>query len=278
MYKLIAMDLDGTLLNDNKTISKENLDTIHNLIQKGYEVVIATGRNYFSAKELTKEIMDNLIYISNNGNIIMDSKDDKAILNSFLNVHDYKRILIEGELRGLHPIVYIDYYAEGYDIIFQKDGITGHYFNSLNKGVPRYIQVDNILDYEIDRVLAVVYPGKKEVLKEFYGHINMKYPNIYSSHVMENVIMSEAILEVMNPLGTKWNALKEYALKRNVNPEEIVVIGDDNNDVDMIKNAGLGIAMINGSKMVKKHADIITERDNNNSGLSYELNRILIEV
>lgn len=275
LYKLIAMDLDGTLLNDEKTISKENLDTIHNLIQKGYELVVATGRNYFSARELTKDIMDDLIYISNNGNIIIDSKDDKTLYNTFLDFNDYKKILIEGDLRKLNPIVYVDYFSRGYDLIFQKDSLHGDYFNSLNKNKARYIEVDSILDYKIDRILALVYPGRKEALNEFYNHINTKYPTIYSSHVMENIVMSEALLEIMNPLGTKWNSLKEYARGKDIRPEEIIAIGDDNNDIDMIKNAGLGIGMINGSQILKSHADIITKKDNNNSGLAYELNRIL---
>ena len=279
MYKLIAMDLDGTLLNDNKTVSKENLDTIHNLIEMGYEVVIATGRNYLSARTLTREIEDNLIYISNNGNIIIDSKDDRTILNTFLNFDDYKKVLIEGNSRKLQPIVYVDYYAQGYDLILERNSGHGEYFDGVNKDMARYIEVDNILEYDIDRILAVVYSGERQLLNEFYNHINKEYPNIYSSHVMENVIMAEALLEIMNPLGTKWNALKQYALDRNIKPSEIITIGDDNNDIDMIKNAGIGIAMSNGSELVKTYADVITERDNNNSGLAYELNRILnIEV
>jgi Cof subfamily protein (haloacid dehalogenase superfamily) len=269
------MDLDGTLLTDDKKITRENLDTIHNLIKKGYEVVIATGRNYFSARQLTKEINDNLIYVSNNGNIIRDSKDDKIILNRFLDFDDYKKMLIEGDSRGLNPIVYVDYFERGYDVIFQRDSEHGEYFNSVTRNMNRYIEVDNILDYKIDRILALVYPGQKDILKEFYSYINREYPKLYNSHVMENVVMSEALLEIMNPFGTKWNSLKEYALKRNIRPEEIITIGDDNNDIDMIQNAGLGISMINGSSLVKENADIITKKDNNNSGLSYELNRIL---
>jgi Cof subfamily protein (haloacid dehalogenase superfamily) len=269
------MDLDGTLLTDDKRISSENLDTIHNLIATGYEVVIATGRNYFSARELTKNIDDNLVYISNNGNVIRDSKDDKVILNNFLDFNDYKKVLIEGNLRRLKPIVYIDYFEKGYDLIFEKNSGYGEYFNSITKNMSRYIEVDNILDYEIDRILAVVYPGKIETLNEFYLYIKREYPNLYSSHIMENVVMSEGLLEVMPPFGTKWHSLKEYALMNNIDSKEIITIGDDNNDIDMIKNAGLGIAMSNGSKILKSHADIITKRDNNNSGLSYELNRIL---
>lgn len=275
MYKLIAIDLDGTLLTDAKTISKENLDTIHKLILKGYEIVIATGRNYFSARELTKDIEDDLIYLANNGNIIRDSKDDRVLFNTFLNPKDYKTVLKEGNLRKLQPIVYVDYFSRGYDLIFQRDSGHGEYFNTTTRNVNRFHAVDDLLNYDIDRVLAIVYPGKSKALNEFYSYLNKEYPNVYSSHIMENVTMSEALLEIMNPRGTKWNSLKEYARRRGIDTEEIITIGDDNNDIDMIDNAGLGIAMLNGSDMIKRHADIISKRDNNNSGVSYELERIL---
>ena len=96
MYKLIALDLDGTLLTDNKEITKENLDTIYQLIDKGYEVVIATGRNYYSARTITNNIRKHLIYICNNGNIVRDTIDDRVLASSYLNPVDSKIILQEG--------------------------------------------------------------------------------------------------------------------------------------------------------------------------------------
>lgn len=79
----------------------------------------------------------------------------------------------------------------------------------------------------------------------------------------------------MNPLGCKWQSLQEYAKERGIREGEIIAIGDDNNDTPMIKNAGLGIAMKNASKDVKSVADIITEKDNNDSGVAFELKRVL---
>ena len=92
---------------------------------------------------------------------------------------------------------------------------------------------------------------------------------------MENIQNAEALLEIMNPLGNKWLSLKEYAQKKGISPEEIIAIGDDNNDAQMIKNAGCGIAMKNASQQVKKVADIITEKDNNQAGVAFELRKIL---
>jgi len=74
MYKLIAIDLDGTLLDDRKNIPKDNVLVIRELIDRGYEIVIATGRRYWEAKELIKDIDRNMVILANNGNIVRDLK------------------------------------------------------------------------------------------------------------------------------------------------------------------------------------------------------------
>lgn len=274
LYKLIALDLDGTLLNNDNKISKEDLDTIHHLIDLGYEVVIATGRGYYSARILTGNINKHLIYICNNGNIVIDALEDKIISTKFLKPSDSKLIIEEGIARNLAPIIYVDYFHQNYDIILDKNN---YYIDKYIKGSnlkSRVKVVEGKLDENLDRILALVYPGRLDVLKDFNYSINKLYPNKYNSHVIENVTISEGFLEVMNPLGTKWNTLIEYASSIGIKAEEIIAFGDDNNDIEMIMNAGLGIAMKNGGKLVKEVANQISEKDNNNSGISFELKKL----
>lgn len=149
------------------------------------------------------------------------------------------------------------------------------YYNYVAQSEERYRKVENYLEVNDSNILAVVYAGGKEELEGFHSHITKRYPNKYNSHVMENVKVAEALLEIMNPLGCKWLSLSEYAKEKGISESEIIAIGDDNNDAQMIKNAGCGIAMRNASEGVKKVADIITEKDNNESGVAFELRRIL---
>lgn len=274
MFKLIALDLDGTLLNDQKTIPNGNLDFIKDAILAGYEIVIATGRRYYSAKELTSEIPNEMVILANNGNIIRNSVSDKIILNKFMDKDDAIRVLKLGKSLGLNPIVHVDYYEDGVDILVEKETCEGEY-SSFFRNINRYkiISAEDLL-YQ-DRVLAIVYPGFKSRLLDFYKKLNDNYPQAYNSHILDNIQMAEALLEIMNPLGSKWKSLVEYADSKSIKPGEIIAVGDDNNDLEMILNAGLGISMKNGSKLVLEAADLITERDNNHSGVAYELRKVL---
>ncbi len=274
MYKLVAIDLDGTLLNDDKKISLENINMVQRLMDKDIEVVIATGRRYWSARDLTKIIERHMTILANNGNIVRHSKNDKVLSAKYLNLQDFRTIVGEGRKRDLYPIIHVDGYEEGYDIVIELDRKDEKYYNFI-KSENRLKRVDNYLDIINDYILAVVYPGAKEEISNFYSHINEKFPNIYNAHIMENMTNTEVLLEVMHPMGTKWNSLKEYADEYNIKTEEIITIGDDNNDFEMIKESGLGIAMRNANPSVKSVANIVTEKDNNDSGVAFELKRVL---
>lgn len=275
MFKLIAIDLDGTLLNDKKEITKDNLNFINKLINIGYEVVIATGRRYYSAKELTRGIDSHMTILANNGNIVRRSEDDMILFSSYMDNVGFKQIIIEGKARNLQPIVHVDYFTEGYDMVVQQDFKHEEYSELFPKNEKRLkvMQLDQL--YNLERVLAIVYAGDKTPLSSFNDHIIKTYPNLYNSHVMENIDIAEAMLEVMHPQGSKWKSLVRYADTLGICEEEIIGIGDNNNDLEMVINAGLGIAMKNGSSLIKQAADIITVKDNNESGVAFELKRVL---
>src|SRR5699024_5862965 len=180
---MIAIDLDGTLLTDEKNIYKKNLNTLDELIKKGYEIVIATGRNYYSARQLTAKMNNHITYLANNGNIARHSENNRDIFCKLLDEDSYKVILEEGEARGLDPIIHVDYFHEGYDVILNTKSAYMEYYKNHVKGKKhRYKAIENYFDPCIDKILAIVYPGDQKVLKEFNSYIKNKFPNKFNTH------------------------------------------------------------------------------------------------
>ncbi len=273
-YKLVAIDLDGTLLTDDKNITKENIEILEMLNNKSVEIIIATGRRYWSAKNFVDKLNFNLVIMANNGNIVRRVSDDEVLVSKYLNKNDFDILIKMGKKRGLHPIVHVNHYDEGYDILVEFSSNKGSHSEYLHKNLERYKEINDILNYKASKALVVCYFDLYERLLDFQHKLHNEYPDKYNSHIMNNSTTVGPILEIMNPLGSKWNSIKEYARDRNIKIEEIIAIGDDNNDITMVKGAGLGIAMKNSCREVKEVADIVTDKCNNESGVAYELKKI----
>ncbi|RKD31566.1 HAD family hydrolase [Thermohalobacter berrensis] len=273
-YKLLAIDLDGTLLTTNKKLPKENIKVLRLLYKKGIEIVIATGRRYWSAKEFVKKLDIDLVVMANNGNIARRIQDDKVLISKYLDRNDFITLVKESNRLGLNPIMYVDHYEEGYDLIIELDDEKKKYSPYISKNIFRHKEIDDILKYDGNKTLAVCYEGDYETLEYFQNKLKKEYPSKFNTHIMNNNSKIGPLLEVMNPLGSKWLSLKKYAEDKGIAANQIVAIGDDNNDIEMIEKAGLGIGMKNSTQEVKAVADIITKKTNDEAGVAYILKDI----
>lgn len=271
-YKMVVLDLDGTLLNDNKEISQKNIYILNELHNKNIEIVIATGRNYYMAKTLIAKILTlKPVVLANNGAITRCSHDDSVLDYSYLEPSVFEKIYKEGLRYNLNPVLYVDEYNNGYDLIYEKENYEEAYSGYIKKGSKRAIN-KKIEPLNINNILSVCYIDTADNLSKFVENIG-KYKDNYNILFIKNV-MEKTLLEFLHPNGCKWNAISKYAASKGILPEEIISIGDDNNDVELLKNSGLGIAMINGTEESKKAAKVITKYDNNNSGVYYSLSSI----
>lgn len=273
-YKLVAIDLDGTLLTEEKVVPSENANVLRSLSDKGIEIVIATGRRYWSARHFVSQIGLKLMVVANNGSILRNMKDDSLVLQKYLDKSDFHTLIKEGRERNLYPVIHADHFDEGYDIMIELDRQDEKYSSYLYDIPDRYKKIEDLLLYEDPRVLSVVFPGELNELKEFYDTLNKSYYGKYCSHILTSLSKVGPILEIMGPLGSKWKTLFDYTREKGISKEEIIAIGDDDNDIEMIKKAGLGIGMKNASPGVKQVADIITDKTNDECGVGHILTKI----
>ncbi len=274
-YKLIALDLDGTLLTDNKIVTDLNKSVLQSLDKMGIEILIATGRRYFSAKLFAKAIeIDDITILANNGTIVRNISDDKIRVSNYIEEKDFYNLVMEGNHRDLTPITHVNKYHEGYDMIGELEKTDYRYRNYIQKVEDRYRKVDNLLYVPSPDVLAVVFPGDRDHLESFMKKIADNSGEAFNMYLMDRLVGVSPILEIIKANNSKWRSISEYAELKGIKPEEIICVGDDMNDFEMIHQAGLGIAMKNAADGIKDVADIITEHDNNNSGVGEVLREI----
>ena len=257
MYKLIAIDLDGTLLNSYGQISTRSKNTINQAIQKGVEVVLTSGRGIMSVKNLADEVNANNYIICGNGAMVYDVKKESLMYSNLLS---QKKVLQLIQICDENSIYYSVYTKSGiitknlnYNVLFyhQENDDNNIIFNSIIKKMKKIKGID-ILDVgHMSRKL--IKSGTEEFSIEYF------YTEINSQNV------------------DKWTAISYLIEKLDIKKEEVMAIGDNVNDKTMLENAGLGVAMENSAPYIKEISDIVTS-NNNEDGVAKIIEKKILDI
>ena len=280
MYKLIAIDLDGTLLNSYGEITKKNKEAIKYALNKKVEVVLASGRDPKTMEKISKELEIENFLIAGNGATIYDMKQEKNIYEKFLEIDKALEII---NICKNNSIFFSVYTTEG--IITESINYNIKVFNNENSYKPNKKRtnieiVEDIYQYVEDKkpnILKIIVCDESRII---FNNIIERLKNVKDVEVLNVEHMSRKIIrvgteehkieyyytEVTNKDANKWPAIQFLAKRLNIKDEEIICIGDNMNDLKMIKNAGLGIIMRNSALEKLNIADFITE-DNNLDGV-----------
>ncbi|MFO3717976.1 Cof-type HAD-IIB family hydrolase [Anaerococcus sp. ENR1011] len=263
--KLVAIDLDGTLLGSDEKIVEKNIDAIKKIKEKGIEVVIATGRCFngfwWVRQELGLEGFDDYS-ICNTGAFVRCNATSKAIIENPLEKEDYEKITS---------------YLGDYDLqvgIFTKDVLYNNE-EVVNDGFKKDQEVMKLprlkfkdFDEIEEKVARINFMGNQDELDKFYEENKEALEKDYMT--MRNETYS---LEVLKKSSGKANSLKKLCEYLDIDLANVAYFGDGANDIEAIKLAGLGIAMGNAKEETKEAADYVTST-NDEAGLAEFLEKI----
>ncbi|MGX7106838.1 Cof-type HAD-IIB family hydrolase [Hutsoniella sourekii] len=267
MIKLIAIDLDGTLLDSNHNLSEENIKALHFAKNKGVKIVICTGRPYPAMKDFVDQINLNAeddYFITYNGGIIFNARDRNKITENYFTVIDLK--VWSDEMKRIDlPISAIDI-EKVYEPLDQGE------LSQYSKVTPLQINKINFSEIPDDqRFYKFVCCAEKEVFVERIKNISPELLGKYSvKQALENSI------DITPRNASKGNALAQLSNLLKIEPSNIMAIGDQDNDYSMIAMAGTSVAMGNAIEKIKEAADYITG-DNNQSGVAQAIYHYLKE-
>lgn len=262
-YKLLALDLDGTLLNSEQKISAKNFSMIRKAEENGVRIVIATGRMFNSALPYINRLDLSGPMITYNGALIKEAKTGQIIDHTPLKKDDIIEILTIARDRDLHINMYHNdqLYVEKYfdEAVFYENisGIKAKQINSLNE----------LIDLDITKILLI--DRNKDSYKTHLNYFKNKYSNNLSISKSNS-----SYIDIMAKDVSKGNALLKVAELYDIKPAEIIAIGDSYNDLKMLKIVGLGIAMENSSNDIKNIAQMTT-LNNDNNGVAKAINNII---
>lgn len=268
MYKIVALDMDGTLLRDDKTISTVTKEKIKMAGELGVKVVLTTGRpiqgieRYLKELELTKE-GDYVIAV--NGALVSRAHDYSIISRSaVLTGKDVKYIYSKVK----HLNTYFHSYGSNEDFVNKKSKFSDA--EEIRVGL-KIKQIDFSTDLKDDDVLLkAILEEEPEIIDEIISKIPEKLYEEYS------VIRSAPfMLEIINKNCNKAAGLEKLAQHLGINREEIIAIGDEQNDIEMLKYSGLGVAMGNAREEIKKLAGFVT-KSNEEDGVAEVIDKFIL--
>lgn len=293
MYKLLVLDMDGTLLNEHQKISAVDLKAVKEAIELGVHIAIATGRTmqgiipYLEELELNHSNAYSIVcsgahILCNDGQTMAYnglSQEDfseiyhvKDSLNLSINVYSTSEILIEE----------VNYYSE-FDAIANNLPLKLVNLKSIGREIPLLKAMLINEDYSMAKDFNRIFPSMDvkcplHTARKGYNKKLFKDLSFLSESFLERFNVSKVTpynIEISKKSANKRYGVEEIAQHLSIKQEEIICIGDSGNDRQMIEYAGLGIAMANAFPEIKAIADVITD-SNMNGGVAKAIHQYIL--
>lgn len=261
--KLVAIDLDGTLLDNDRQISLRTKEAIRNVRHRGVEVTLATGRMFYSARPYADDLGLNLPLVTYQGALVKVSGTGEVLYEKSVDADLAQEVVNLAKDRGLA----INFYADDYVLVDRLNPFNEEYARRFNA---RFREVGDL------RKLSHVSPLKLLIIdydEESLNKLEVECHRIFGDSLHITKSMPE-YLEFLHPQATKARGIEAVARHMGIAPGEVMAIGDSWNDLEMLEWAGLAVVMGNARQAIKEKADYVT-CSNEDNGVAEALEKLL---
>lgn len=265
MYKLIAIDVDDTLLNDEIKVTEATKAALKAAIDQGVTVTLATGRMFASAQQIAKQIELNVPIITYQGSLVKTLLGEEVLYERSVPMDGARQIFEYCERKGLHLQLYVRD-----ELYTTEDNEKVRGYSKLSN-VPYIVEPDyeKLLQEPLTKMLIIDDPDLLDEVAEELRAIVGDTVHITKSKAH--------YLEFMHKEGTKGHAVKFMAERIGCTLDQVIAIGDAWNDREMVEVAGLGVAMGNAVEPLKAIADYIT-LSNNEDGVAHVIEKFILNA
>lgn len=271
-YKLLALDIDGTLLNSNSELTPRTKTAISKALNRGIKVVLATGRRLTNTLPLANSLGLTELLVVHNGGVVYDPSTGQTVTQRGIDLAVARDVLDKLEASSVNYIVYTGESA-GERVVAphgrwrEPEDLLTHYLGENATFLERLtLETPPVRISLIDRG-DKVDPLYAELIADYAGKMNALLFGAERD--------TWRGIEIIPADSNKGTGVAYVAERLNLAPEEVVAIGDNINDLEMITWAGLGIAMENGSRLVKEKAKQIAP-SNDQDGVALVIEELLL--
>lgn len=265
MYKLIAVDVDGTLLNSAGILTEETKKAITACVERGVIFSISSGRPIQGVEYLNQMLGLDLPFITYNGAMVVMGKSKEILYEQKLSSQNAKNIIELGKKFDTTIMVWME---------------NKLYTNELNDRTNKYKEIAKVEPILIDDVDELIKNGVTKIL--WYDEIEKieKYQSEVGKYLFDSVNYHTSrpmFLEFVDINASKAIAMKRLGDHFGIEQSEMIAIGDGYNDLSMIEYAGLGVAMGNSKEAIKEKADFTT-LSNDEDGVAHVIHKFILNT
>ncbi|MCI9646553.1 MAG: HAD family hydrolase [Lachnospiraceae bacterium] len=266
--KILFTDIDDTLLNKDKSVSKENREAIRRLLEQGHYFVLMTGRPIATGRIVIRELeltQPGCYMAAYNGGVIYDCAAGRILSERTLPMEVTKELIDEAHKEG----IYVQTYQRD-TIITEKDGKELEFY--LSNAVMRYQLVDDLfssLDKEPNKVILINVDDTDRLrqFQESHSYLEER-SNSFFSH--------DEFLEYCPKGINKGSGVHYISSFLGIPMENTVAVGDERNDIAMVRAAHVGVAVKNAHSELMKVADYVTEHDNEHGAIAEVIEKYIL--
>jgi Cof subfamily protein (haloacid dehalogenase superfamily) len=275
-YRLLAVDLDGTLMDPNGKLTDAARRAMADAENAGLQVVLCTGRRFRTTLPVLRTLELTGSVVVNNGAVVKEALSGRTLHRDYLPSEVFPDVVALVREQG-PPLVYVDSYPDETDILTETHADISSYQTDYIGRQSAYLRlVEDVAANRREDVILVSQMAHIEVLRPLEARARQVLDARVKTHLLENKSYGGHILELLSPSSDKWAGLARVAAAAGIDPQEIAAIGDDVNDVGLVRHAGLGIAMANGAEETRAAADLVV-RSNAEDGVVEAIERVLAE-
>ncbi len=257
-YRLLAIDIDGTLLNSRHELTDAVRDAILRARQAGIEIVLATGRRYSRVLPLVEPLEMNVPLVTASGALVKRATDHATLFRAEFNDGTLRRCLDVVSSSGYEAVLYADTYEQGFDFYCATlDSPSAALAEFFERNVGSARPWPELITRPPAGVFAGFSMGAHDEMLALQVALERQLPGELYVHVLRSPRYVGYMCEIVPAGVSKWTGVSRLAAEWGIGPHDICAAGDDVNDIPMIRAAGLGVAMGNALAAVKAAADRI---------------------
>lgn len=275
-YKLLALDLDGTLLTDDKRISPRAVSALRAASDSGAMVVFCTGRRYRTVIPMVEQIDRPILVAYNNGAAVRECPEHRVVLKNLFPAERFVPVVDLLARFDLNPVIHVDEFEEGIDLYCNRNDLNRYHREYVSRNAEFVAEVEDLRTAPAEKIIQfIVMEPLSRLTPAYEALLQLSADDLLNVHIVRNLTIPVSALEVLSANGEKWHAVGLIASSNGITPDEVVAIGDDISDCLLLRNAGVGIAVENALGEVKAAADLLVPA-NNDDGAAIAIERFFL--